>query len=222
MDERNFWELTKLHTGSTISYEAVDFIQSDGHVFNSDILCNPPTPYITDYEFNSFQADRLLHLKRDAQVILLRNLSVSQNLVNGTKGIVVGFADNVYDACLGRYATLPIIKFLNGSTHIIGFADFTSPFKSDEVSLVRKQIPLKLGWAMTVHRSQGMTLERVDIDLERAFAPGHAYVAFSRVKSLNGLNLKSFGRESVIRNQKVSLFYQKMESAAGLKLQVNL
>jgi hypothetical protein len=55
----------------------------------------------------------------------------------------------------------------------------------------RLQIPLKLGWALTVHRAQGMTLSRVELMLEGAFACGQAYVALSRVTGLQGLWMRS-------------------------------
>ena len=53
-----------------------------------------------------------------------------------------------------------------------------------------KQFPIRLGWALTIHKAQGMTLDCVDIDVQEAFAPGQAYVALSRCKSLEGLYLQ--------------------------------
>ena len=159
-----------------------------------------------DAHFNSFQPDRVLYLKRLAQVILIRNLSLEDKLVNGSKGFIVDFVD-VYDPLSGRILSLPLVQFANGSQHVIGYVEFTVPLKVEDAYLVRRQLPLKLGWALTVHKSQGMTLERVDIDIHRAFAPGHAYVAISRVKHLSGLNLLNFSRKSLIPNRKVLSFY---------------
>ena len=191
-----------------VTYEAVDFLSTDDGLSSTDVLDVPPSLDFTDLEFNSFQPDRILQLKRNAQVILIRNLSVERNLVNGSKGVVIDFLENVYDPCVGRRVRLPIVQFSDGSQHVMGYTQFVTPFKCESVHLVRRQIPLKLGWALTVHRSQGMTLDRVDIDLFRAFAPGHAYVAMSRVRALAGLNLVNFGIKSLIRNVKVGRFYR--------------
>ena len=210
MDLRNHVELSNLVSGPAYSFEAVDFLSTEENLGRSDILTMPPSPHFTDIEFNSFQPDRILSLKRNAQVILIRNLSIERNLVNGSKGVVIDFVENAFDPCIGKRIRLPVVQFTDGSKHVIGYTDFVTPFRSEDVHLVRKQIPLKLGWALTVHRSQGMTMDRVDIDLGRAFAPGHAYVAVSRVRTLEGLNLKNFGQGSLIRNLKVLSFYERL------------
>jgi ATP-dependent DNA helicase PIF1 len=194
-----------------MTYEAIDYVSTEQGLSQTELSVVPPSPEYTDLEFNAFQPDRILQLKPFAQVILIRNLSIQHGLVNGSKGVVVDFAD-VYDPCLGKSHRLPVVQFSDGSKHIIGYTQFITPFKCEDVMLVRRQIPLKLGWALTVHRSQGMSLDRVDIDLGRAFAPGHAYVALSRVRSLAGLNLKKFGLQSLIPNGKVDRFYDELFS----------
>lgn len=132
-------------------------------------------------------------------------------MVNGAKGFILDFVD-VYDPLSGRVMSLPLVQFANGAQNVIGYVEFTTPFKFDGTHLVRRQIPLKLGWALTVHKSQGMTLDRVDIDIHKAFAPGHAYVAISRVKQLSGLNLLNFNRKSLIPSRKVLSFYSSVFS----------
>lgn len=211
VDTRNHHELHRLDSGSLAAYESVDFLaSSDQDLSQTTILSTPPSLDYTNLEFNAFQPDRILHLKRNAQVILIRNLSIDRHLVNGSKGVVVDFVDDAFDPCLGRRLRLPVVRFTDGSEHVIGYTQFSTPFRGDAVTLVRRQIPLKLGWALTVHRSQGMTMDRVDIDLGRAFAPGHAYVAMSRVKTLSGLNLKNFSSQSLLASRKVSSFYSSL------------
>lgn len=88
----------------------------------------------------------------------------------------------------------PVVKFLNGQTTMI-YAECMVTELGDEHPhslLSRTQIPLMAGWAMTTHKSQGMTLERVIVDLSRSFEQGQAYVALSRARSLDGLKVVSF------------------------------
>ena len=70
------------------------------------------------------------------------------------------------------------------------------------------QYPLKLAYGITIHKSQGMTLENVVVDCNRIFEEGQAYVALSRVKKLEGLYLKGFSADKIKANQKVVDFYK--------------
>ena len=72
----------------------------------------------------------------------------------------------------------------------------------------RTQIPLKLAWALTIHRAQGMTLDKCICVLDNVFANGQAYVALSRVTSLAGLELQQFDARSVKASEKVKEFYK--------------
>ena len=83
----------------------------------------------------------------------------------------------------------PTVRFDSGASATLDFAEFFQG--SGSGSLTRCQIPLKLGWALTVHRAQGMTLSRVEIHTDGAFACGQAYVALSRATGTKGLWLRS-------------------------------
>ena len=73
------------------------------------------------------------------------------------------------------------------------------------------QIPFALGWALSVHKSQGMTLDRVEVNLARAFEAGMAYVALSRAKSLKGLRISGgISARSLRADPKVVAFYAKL------------
>jgi len=69
---------------------------------------------------------------------------------------------------------------------------------------VRRQFPLRLAWALTVHKAQGSTLDRVSIDLSRTFAPGQIYTALSRVRDLSGLHVRGRPRGERWRREMVA------------------
>lgn len=153
-----------------------------------------------------------LVLKEGMLVILLFNLDLSAGLANGSQGTIVGFEKHdpaqIPDA-QGDHATRknglvreyikraaiqewPIVRFLNGMTRTIHPKCMMNEFGDDEPYslLSRTQIPLIAGWAMTIHKSQGMTLSRVIVDLSNCFEPGQDYVALSRAESLEGLKVE--------------------------------
>lgn len=122
-------------------------------------------------------APERLALKQGAKVMFVKN-NFDRGYVNGTLGKVIGFDEE----------NLPIIETLRGR-HIV--AKPTS-WTIEEDGLVKakiSQIPLRLAWAITVHKSQGMNLEAAEIDLSKSFVEGMGYVALSRLRSLAGLKL---------------------------------
>ena len=149
-----------------------------------------------------------LKFKVGAQVMLTRNKDLENNLVNGSRGIIENF---VFD---GEFH-VPMVRFDNGLVIKV------SPVESvrynpdgGEGCLVRMQIPLKLAWAITIHKSQGSTLSRASLDISSAFEYGQCYVALSRVRSLEGLWLE---RPIQLRNILVSnQVKQFFESSVGL------
>lgn len=196
----------------------------------------------------------MLTLRKGAQVLLLKNLSVSGGLVNGTRGVVTGFKEmrqsdidkelngvgigdeETDDEREGNneekpraatpppkpptdpkndkiVETRPIVLFENGLTRIITKADWQIT-SGEDVLAWREQYPLCLAWAITIHKSQGMTLTRAEIDLSRIFEYGQAYVALSRVTSMEGLRItKEFDIEKIRAHPKVKQFYQSLRAA---------
>ena len=105
-------------------------------------------------------------------------------IMNGTLGVVVDFKKDLDDN--GPY---PLIQLMD-KRKILAKPDIWSINNEKGTPLVSfEQIPLRLAWAITVHKSQGMTLEAAEIDLSKAFEPGQGYVALSRLKDLDGLKL---------------------------------
>ena len=174
------------------------------------------------------QLTETLRLKPGAQVYYTKN-NPSFNLVNGSRGVVLGFSK--VGSSLSRAGVdddsepepeygdenasgdgLPVVRFDNGRSLIIPRA--VSFVGNKESGLSRSQIPLKLCWALTVHKSQGVTLTRASVSVANAFAEGQAYVALSRVVSLEGLWLvgREFGAHAVRANKSVVEFYNKAMS----------
>ncbi|XP_047914993.1 ATP-dependent DNA helicase PIF1 [Anser cygnoides] len=140
-------------------------------------------------------------LKVGAQVMLAKNLDVSQGLVNGARGVVVGFESD--------QKGLPKVRFLCGVTQVIKMERWV--FKGPPgVHLSRQQLPLKLAWAISIHKSQGMSLDCVEISLSRVFESGQAYVALSRARSLAGLRVLDFDPKVVRADPSVLQFYRQL------------
>jgi hypothetical protein len=126
------------------------------------------------------------------------NLSVEQELVNGSRGIV--------EACLDDRVT---VKFRSGES--IDITPYPHEFEDEIVTCVRNQIPLMLAWACTIHKSQSTTLDYLMGDCGTSvFAPGMAYVLLSRCKTLKGMLLSNFMQKMVRPHAKALEFERKM------------
>jgi ATP-dependent DNA helicase PIF1 len=135
-----------------------------------------------------------------AQVMLVTNLNQAEGLVNGSRGIVVGF-----DATELKY---PIVKFRSGAAIPIALASWESEFLP---GVNRSQIPLILAYAMTIHKSQGATIDSALIDIgHNTFESGQAYVALSRVRSLESLYIWDLEKSAFITHDKVKRVYQDL------------
>lgn len=94
---------------------------------------------------------------------------------------------------------LPIVKFNNHPDNVVIWPDCSVSergFEQPYSLLMRTQVPLMAGWALTIHKAQGMTLDRAIVDLSDGFASGQVYVALSRVRSLRGLKVKALGERT--------------------------
>jgi len=126
-----------------------------------------------------------VRLKIGAQVMLTRNKDLDKKLVNGSRGVVERFVDD------GEGFSVPVVRFDCGLvTRISPVESVRYNTDGGKGCLVRMQVPLKLAWAITIHKSQGSTLTRALLDISSAFEYGQCYVALSRVKCLEGLWLE--------------------------------
>jgi hypothetical protein len=120
-----------------------------------------------------------LALKKGAVVIFIKN-NTEAGYVNGTTGTVESFSpiDN-----------MPIVRTTEGLKIKLDMEEWSLENDSGKVTATVSQVPLRLAWAITIHKSQGMTLDAAEIDLSKTFETGQGYVALSRIKNIEGLRL---------------------------------
>ncbi|WP_430591768.1 ATP-dependent DNA helicase [Humidisolicoccus flavus] len=165
-----------------------------------------------DFGGRTFPADEKLDLKEGAQVMFLRNDS-EQRWVNGTIGTVVEIRDTVWVDIDGEHHEVdPMIW----EKYRYSYSPVTKELKRDIVAEFT-QFPLRLAWAVTIHKSQGKTYDQAIVDLgSRAFSPGQTYVALSRLTSLEGLYLtRPLRPADIIVDQRVREFISDSRAAAA-------
>jgi len=111
--------------------------------------------------------------------------------------------------CAGKGGTQwPLVRFTNGSERLCVPEEFTVNDAFGNVEASRTQVPLILAWALSVHKSQGQTLDRVRVDLRNTFEKGQAYVALSRARSLGTLEVRNFDPLKVMAHPRVIEWYK--------------
>lgn len=149
-----------------------------------------------DFPAYSFPTDEHLTLKVGAQVMFVRNDS-DQRYYNGMIGEVVAMGDDYVDilpANADERVSLEPVTWENIKYSI----NETTKEISEEVIGTFKQLPLRLAWAITIHKSQGLTFDKAIIDAHQCFAPGQVYVALSRCRTFEGMVLSNPLRANVI------------------------
>jgi len=155
-----------------------------------------------DFLAGNLICEKEMTLKIGSQVMCIVNIQSDTGLeiCNGSQGIVTDFCD---------ITGAPRVKFNNGIERIM----VRNVWLSDKIPGIGvSQIPLILAWALTIHKSQGATMDAAEIDVGSGiFECGQTYVALSRVKSLDGLYLTSFDAKRIRINKKVKDFYESLE-----------
>ena len=151
-----------------------------------------------DFGKEYFPTNQELEFKPGSQIMLLTNDS-KRRWVNGSMGIIQSVSKN-HDVQILLQDTDQIVSISKHTWEIYRFS-FSKENKSIESSLTGSfiQYPFKLAWAVTIHKSQGKTFDRVIIDMSHVFAAGQAYVALSRCTSLEGMVLKTPVKKQYIR-----------------------
>lgn len=184
------------------------------------------------------QADSVLELRKGAQVMLTRNEPKEfGSLVNGSRGVVVGFSVKPFHYEGGPFSSpltetsssltfdlssedkttflFPVVRFSTGETRLVIPHDFKKSLYG-KGECVRVQLPLVLAWAITVHKTQGSSLDRAIVDLGGTFAEGQAYVAISRARTLEGLQIRNFSPTLIKTDPIVRRFYECMHDPSSL------
>jgi len=192
VEAENYFELNKLQ-GETRGYKM--FEQGVPHLVKSlkEHYCLAP---------------EILKLKINAVVMFVKN-NFNKGYVNGTLGKVVSFDND---------SGYPIVETFSGQW-IIALPEIWAIEEGRQVIASVSQVSLKLAWAITVHKSQGMSLDCAEIDLSKAFEFGMGYVALSRVRKLNGIKLLGINDKALrVNEQAIGLDRELInESARNLK-----
>jgi hypothetical protein len=202
---------------SRVTLTCTNSVADDINAANLARLSGPPRTFSGQIEGRiAVEEEKLpsplqLVLKKDAQVMFTRN-DEQRRWVNGSLGIVKDFSDRgVQVELIAHRGTRYEVSQVEWETYRYEYEEQTGKIVPAVIGTYR-QIPLMLAWAVTIHKSQGKTLDRVEVDLGRgAFAPGQVYVALSRCRSLSGITLKRPIRPDEVKcDPRIKRFYREL------------
>lgn len=171
INNREFEKLVKINDGNTTTYKA-----------------------LTNYKVDNIDTFNVC-LTLNAQIMVIRNLSVENHLVNGTRGIVIGLLEK----CV-------IIKDINNNIHHINYYTDLHKNKKHYISFM----PLKLAYAISIHKSQGSSIDCLELDLGNdIFVSGQTYTALSRATNIKNIRIINIEKNSFFVNKKIIDFYKK-------------
>ncbi|MNG52070.1 ATP-dependent RecD-like DNA helicase [compost metagenome] len=191
-NQQNIGEtFTRLYTHNmdvdAINFKHLNAIESDGRQF--DAICDGNDKLIETLK-SSVRAPENLTLKKNAKVMFVKN-NFDMGYINGSLGEVIGFEED------DDHGILPKVKLTDGTVLVVEPETWSVDNDAGKTIASFQQIPLRLAWAITIHKSQGMTLEAAEINLSHTFEKGQGYVAISRLKALNGLKLLGINQQAL-------------------------
>ncbi|MDV2440867.1 AAA family ATPase [Acinetobacter gerneri] len=182
---------TRLYTHNmdvdNINFQHLNAI--DGHEHKFAAVCDGNEKLIETLK-SSVRAPEELNLKKNAKVMFVKN-NFDVGYINGSLGEVIGFEED------DEFGILPKVKLTDGTVLIVEPETWSVDNEAGKTIASFQQVPLRLAWAITIHKSQGMTLEAAEINLSHTFEKGQGYVALSRLRSLEGLRLLGFNDQAL-------------------------
>jgi len=190
---------THNYQAQRINNEKLEKIDAQKYVYEAKITGNFP-----EY---SFPTDAKLELKKGAQVMFVKNdPSSEKRYYNGKIAVIINIEEDKIEA-QGEGDEIPIVVEKAVWSNMKYTIDAETKELKEEEEGAFEQYPLKTAWAITIHKSQGLTFEKAIVDANASFAHGQVYVALSRCKTLDGLVLSSpVNANSIIRNGNIDTF----------------
>ena len=165
---------------------------------------------------SQISAPEKLELKVGAKVMFVKN-EPDEGYANGTQGVIDSFIkDDEQDPPF-----LPVVKTTDGQLIVARYTTWET-LKNDKFVASFKQIPLRLAWAITIHKSQGMSLDQANINLGRVFEDGQGFVALSRLKTLEGLYIEDFKTNALKLNslaRKADIRFRELSDELEFKME---
>lgn len=204
---------THNHKADTLNKNSLNELKGKSYFYSA----------VVEKEFSesAYPAEKSLELKVGAQVMFIKNDPTGeQRFFNGKIAVVNKLSNDVIEVQVdGSRQGLVIEKYT--WKNIRYTTNKTTNEIEEEIAGTFTQFPLKLAWAITVHKSQGLTFDKAIIDIGDAFAPGQIYVALSRLRSLDGLILTSLiSNRGIRQDQNVTYFARTKEQQEDLSIQI--